>query len=137
MVLDRSTPESFAAFEAAVRMRDRFMQQEVWERLGVPVKDAIEAVGSLVGNLVVGIRGASVITLIAAALVLAGALAGYFGGGVDHLLHPVHVRGEAGHHEFLGSLAEDPLQCGLDVCRRGRDFEHHPAPVGNLPQLRH
>ncbi len=41
----------------------------------VRVKDAIEAVGSLVGNLVVGIRGASVITLIAAALVLAGALA--------------------------------------------------------------
>ncbi|MPM60694.1 hypothetical protein SDC9_107546 [bioreactor metagenome] len=27
----------------------------------------------------------------------------------------MHVRGEAGHHEFLGSLAEDPLQCGLDV----------------------
>lgn len=25
------------AFEAAVRMRDRFLQQEVWERLGVPV----------------------------------------------------------------------------------------------------
>ncbi len=32
------------AFEAAVRMRDRFLQQEVWERMGVPVKDAIEAV---------------------------------------------------------------------------------------------
>ncbi len=29
------------AFEAAVRMRDRFLQQEVWERMGVPVKDAI------------------------------------------------------------------------------------------------
>ncbi|MBU6329994.1 MAG: ferritin-like domain-containing protein [Acidobacteria bacterium] len=29
------------AFEAAVRMRDRFLQQEVWERLGVPVKEAI------------------------------------------------------------------------------------------------
>ena len=28
------------AFEAAVRMRDRFLQQEVWERMGVPVKDA-------------------------------------------------------------------------------------------------
>ncbi|MEZ5371237.1 MAG: ferritin-like domain-containing protein [Microthrixaceae bacterium] len=28
------------AFEAAVRMRDRFMAQEVWERMGVPVKDA-------------------------------------------------------------------------------------------------
>ncbi|HMU78692.1 MAG TPA: ferritin-like domain-containing protein [Microthrixaceae bacterium] len=32
------------AFEAAVRMRDRFLQQEVWERMDVPVKDAIEAV---------------------------------------------------------------------------------------------
>jgi hypothetical protein len=27
------------AFEAAVRMRDRFMSQEVWERMGVPVKE--------------------------------------------------------------------------------------------------
>src|SRR5262245_42307231 len=29
------------AFEAAVRMRDRFMQQEVWERLGVDVHEMI------------------------------------------------------------------------------------------------
>ncbi len=32
------------AFEAAVRMRDRFLQQEVWEHLGVPVKEAIQLV---------------------------------------------------------------------------------------------
>ena len=32
------------AFEAAVRMRDRFLQQEVWEKMGVPVKDALELV---------------------------------------------------------------------------------------------
>src|SRR5690242_7439228 len=32
------------AFEAAVRMRDRFLQQEVWERMGVPVKDAVRLV---------------------------------------------------------------------------------------------
>ena len=32
------------AFEAAVRMRDRFLQQEVWERMGVDVKDAIKVV---------------------------------------------------------------------------------------------
>jgi hypothetical protein len=32
------------AFEAAVRMRDRFLQQEVWDRMGVPVKDAVELV---------------------------------------------------------------------------------------------
>ena len=31
------------AFEAAVRMRDRFLQQEVWDRMGVPVKEAIGA----------------------------------------------------------------------------------------------
>src|SRR5213080_1024277 len=31
-------------FEAAVRMRDRFLQQEVWDRMGVPVKDALELV---------------------------------------------------------------------------------------------
>jgi hypothetical protein len=29
------------AFEAAVRMRDRFLSQEVWERLGVDVRDMI------------------------------------------------------------------------------------------------
>ncbi len=41
----------------------------------VRVKDALEAIGSLIGNLVLGIRGASAITLLAAALVLGGALA--------------------------------------------------------------
>jgi hypothetical protein len=29
------------AFEAAVRMRDRFLQQEVWDRLGIPVKPVV------------------------------------------------------------------------------------------------
>ena len=32
------------AFEAAVRMRDRFLQQEVWERMGVNVKEAVKIV---------------------------------------------------------------------------------------------
>ncbi len=32
------------AFEAAVRMRDRFLQQEVWERLGIDSKEAVQAV---------------------------------------------------------------------------------------------
>jgi len=41
----------------------------------VRVKDALEAVGSIVANLLLAIRGASAITLIAAALVLGGALA--------------------------------------------------------------
>ncbi len=30
------------AFEAAVRMRDRFLQQEVWDRMGVSPKDAFQ-----------------------------------------------------------------------------------------------
>jgi putative ABC transport system permease protein len=41
----------------------------------VRVKDALEAVGSILGKLVVGIRGASLITILAAILVLGGALA--------------------------------------------------------------
>src|SRR3954470_8019315 len=32
------------AFEAAVRMRDRFLQQEVFERMGVPVKESVSLV---------------------------------------------------------------------------------------------
>lgn len=32
------------AFEAAVRMRDRFLQQEVWERLELPVKDVVSII---------------------------------------------------------------------------------------------
>jgi putative ABC transport system permease protein len=41
----------------------------------VRVKEALEAIGALVANLILAIRGASAITLIAAALVLGGALA--------------------------------------------------------------
>jgi putative ABC transport system permease protein len=41
----------------------------------VRVKDAIEAVASLVGNLTYGVRGASLLTILSATLVLAGALA--------------------------------------------------------------
>jgi hypothetical protein len=32
------------AFEAATRMRDRFLQQEVWDRMGVDVKEAVKLV---------------------------------------------------------------------------------------------
>lgn len=41
----------------------------------VRVKEALDAVGSIIANLILAIRGASAITLIAAALVLGGALA--------------------------------------------------------------
>jgi hypothetical protein len=43
-----STPElrerQEFAFEAAVRMRDRFLQQEVWERMGIAPKDMLPLV---------------------------------------------------------------------------------------------
>ena len=39
------------------------------------MKDALDAIGAIVTNLVLAIRGASAITLLAAALVLGGALA--------------------------------------------------------------
>jgi len=45
------------------------------------VEDALEAIGTLVANLALGVRGASSITLIAAALVLGGALARVIGIG--------------------------------------------------------
>jgi hypothetical protein len=32
------------AFEAGVRMRDRFLQQEVWDRMGLPVKESVKLV---------------------------------------------------------------------------------------------
>jgi len=41
----------------------------------VRVKDALDAIGGLIANLVLAVRGASAITLVAAALVLGGALA--------------------------------------------------------------
>jgi putative ABC transport system permease protein len=41
----------------------------------VRVKDALEAIGAIVVNLVLAIRGASALTLLVAALVLGGALA--------------------------------------------------------------
>ncbi|MGA7974826.1 MAG: FtsX-like permease family protein, partial [Pseudolabrys sp.] len=41
----------------------------------VPVKEALDAIAKIVGNLLLAIRGASAITLLSAALVLGGALA--------------------------------------------------------------
>jgi hypothetical protein len=32
------------AFEAALRMRDRFMQQEVWERMGINTRDILPVI---------------------------------------------------------------------------------------------
>ena len=38
------TPDDPDAFEAAVRMRDRFMQQEVWARMGIDPKSVVPLV---------------------------------------------------------------------------------------------
>ena len=38
------------AFEAAVRMPDGFLQQELWERLGVPVKEAAGMADQALGS---------------------------------------------------------------------------------------
>src|SRR6185312_13276017 len=42
--------------------------------------------------------------------------------GVEHLLNPVHVRGEAGHDDALPGVAEDLVEHRRDVALRG-----HPA----------
>ena len=39
-----TTNEDLFAFEAAVRMRDRFLHQEVWDRLGLDVKQVLPLV---------------------------------------------------------------------------------------------
>ncbi|MSP31284.1 MAG: FtsX-like permease family protein [Pseudolabrys sp.] len=65
---DGSTPTQEAAIIRSVA--DAFPMVTT-----VRVKEALEAVGSIVTNLVLAIRGASAITLLAAALVLGGALA--------------------------------------------------------------
>ena len=39
---DASSSNQEFAFEAAVRMRDRFLQQEVWGRMGIDVRKALK-----------------------------------------------------------------------------------------------
>ena len=65
---DGGTPAQEGAIIRAVA--DRFPMVTT-----VRVKDALEAIGAIIANLVLAIRGASAITLLAAALVLGGALA--------------------------------------------------------------
>jgi putative ABC transport system permease protein len=65
--------------QARERAQEDALIREVADKFpsvtSVRVKDALEAFGGIVNNLVLAVRGASVITLIAAALVLGGALA--------------------------------------------------------------
>ncbi len=55
-----------------------------------------------------------------------GDLAPVLDGGVEHLLDPVHVRGEAGHDDALGGVAEDLVEDRRDVALRG----HHAGYLG-------
>ncbi len=63
-----STPAQEAAVVRA--LADRFPMVST-----VRVKEALDAIGAIISNLVLAVRGASAITLLAAALVLGGALA--------------------------------------------------------------
>jgi putative ABC transport system permease protein len=77
----------------------------------VRVKDAIEAVGGLVGKLVTGVRGASAITLIAAALVLGGALAA----GHRHRVYDAVILKTLGatRRQLIAAYALEYLSLGL------------------------
>ncbi|WP_029354785.1 FtsX-like permease family protein [Bosea sp. 117] len=61
--------------EAAERAVSRAVAHDYPAITAVRVKDALTQIGELVGNLLLAIRGASLVTLLASVLVLAGALA--------------------------------------------------------------
>ena len=77
----------------------------------VRVKDALDAVGGIVGKLVVGIRGASLITILAAILVLGGALAA----GHRHRVYDAVVLKTLGatRGRLVGAYALEYLMLGL------------------------
>jgi putative ABC transport system permease protein len=77
----------------------------------VRVKDALDAVGGLVQNLVLGIRGASLVALLAAMLVLGGALAASH----RHRLYDAVVLKTLGatRGKLLGAYALEYLLLGL------------------------
>ena len=53
-------------------------------------------------------------------------------GGVHHLLHPVHVGGEAGHDDPLRLLVEHPVEHRSDVALGGGEARH--LGVGGVDQ---
>jgi putative ABC transport system permease protein len=77
----------------------------------VRVKDALDAVGGILGKLVVGIRGASLITILAAILVLGGALAA----GHRHRVYDAVVLKTLGatRGRLVGAYALEYLMLGL------------------------
>ncbi len=77
----------------------------------VRVKDALDAIGGLIGNLVLAIRGASGLTLLVAALVLGGALAA----GHRHRVYDAVILKTLGatRLRLLGAYAIEYLLLGL------------------------
>ncbi len=77
----------------------------------VRVKDALEAIGSVVTNLVVGVRGASIVALVAAVLVLGGALAA----GHRHRVYDAVILKTLGatRRRLIGAYALEYLLLGL------------------------
>ncbi|HEY1365430.1 MAG TPA: FtsX-like permease family protein, partial [Xanthobacteraceae bacterium] len=77
----------------------------------VRVRDALEAVGRLVGNLVLAIRAASVLTLLVAVLVLGGALAA----GHRHRVYDAVILKTVGatRMKLLAAFALEYLMLGL------------------------
>lgn len=77
----------------------------------VRVKDALDALGGLVGNLVLAVRGASVVTLLAAVLVLGGALAA----GHSHRVYDAVVLKTLGatRRQLITAYALEYLLLGL------------------------
>lgn len=77
----------------------------------VRVKDALDAIGGLIGNLVLAIRGASGLTLVVAALVLGGALAA----GHRHRVYDAVILKTLGatRLRLLGAYAIEYMLLGL------------------------
>ena len=108
--LDGGTPQQEGAIVRA--LTDEFPMVT-----SVRVKDALEAIGALVGNLVLAIRGASGITLLAAALVLGGALAA----GHRHRVYDAVILKSLGATRFrlLGAYTIEYLMLGVATAAFG------------------
>jgi putative ABC transport system permease protein len=83
----------------------------------VRVKDALDALGGLVANLVLAVRGASVVTLVAAVLVLGGALAASH----SHRVYDAIVLKTLGatRAQLIGAYALEYLMLGLATAAFG------------------
>jgi len=83
----------------------------------VRVKDALDAIGQLVMNLVLAIRGASAVTLVAAALVLSGALAA----GHRHRVYDAVILKTLGatRRQLIAAYALEYLLIGLATAAVG------------------